>query len=226
MKTDYFGHDAAYKKRRASKQAGWNTEEGYEKSFAYIERTLQADHVPKTGKLLEMGCGAGNISLRLADRGYEVHGLDIAPTAIEWAQEQARERKLEIDFRVGDVLDLKDYADESFDFVLDGHCLHCIIGDDRKLFLASAFRVLKPQGFFHVRTMCGQAIAKDLQENFDVKSRCLILGGIATRYIGLPEDILDEIRAAGFEIVHREWEEEPPLDEDEQLTILVDAIRP
>jgi ubiquinone/menaquinone biosynthesis C-methylase UbiE len=226
MKTHYVGHDEAYKKRRARGQAGWDTAEGYEESLAILERSLQAKYVPKSGKLLELGCGAGNIALWPAKKGYAMYGVDIAPTAIEWAREKAKKHHLQMDFRVGSVLDLKEYPDDFFDFVLNGHCFHCIIGEDRKLFLTSAFRVLKPKGFFHIRTMCGDVTNEDMQKAFDPKSRCLIHKGIAMRYIGLPEDILDEIREAGFHILHWEWEKEPPIGENDQLTLLVDALKP
>jgi hypothetical protein len=35
---------------------------------------------------------------------------------------------LAVDFRVGDVVNLSELADATFDGVVDGHCLHCIIG--------------------------------------------------------------------------------------------------
>jgi len=184
---------------------------------------LQADYVPKKGRLLELGCGAGNITLWLAGKGYDVCGVDIAPTAITWAKEKARELNLPADFQVGNVLDLKDYHDNSFDFLLDGHCFHCIIGEDRKLFLANARRVLKPKGFFLVSTMCGEVVNKELKKQFDPQSRCLISKGTATRYIGLAEDIVDEIKGAGFHILYRQVQ--PRKGEEEFDTLFVHTTK-
>ncbi len=226
MKTNYIGHDDGYKKRKAEGRAGWDTAEGYEESKVILEKWLQAEHVPKSGKLLEVGCGAGDIALWFAEQEYEVYGVDIASTAIEWAKEKAEERNLKADFRVGSVLDLKEYSDDSFDFVLDGHCFHCIIGEDRKLFLASARRVLKPKGFFHVRTMCGDIAHlenEEVKKSFDPKTRCTIHKGFATRYLGLPENILQEIRNADFNILH--WEVKPRKDQNDVDELLVDAIK-
>jgi 2-polyprenyl-3-methyl-5-hydroxy-6-metoxy-1,4-benzoquinol methylase len=42
--------------------------------------------------VLDSGCGTGEHALMLAERGFEVLGLDIAPTAIERARDKARER--------------------------------------------------------------------------------------------------------------------------------------
>lgn len=224
MKTHYIGHDKVYKKRRAEGQQGWATAEQAEEYLAILTRELQPEYVPKSGKLLELGCGDGVNAIWLAERGYEVYGVDIAPTAIEWAKAKAKERNLNIDFQVGNVLDLANYPDDFFDFVLDGHCFHCIIGEDRKLFLANALRVLKPKGFFHVCTMCGDVTCEEIKKQFNPQSRCLISKGIATRYIGLPEDILNEIRNAGFKIWH--WEVQPRKDQEEQDDLLVAAVKP
>ncbi len=225
MKTNYGGHEGAYKKRKAKGIAGWDTAEGVQETIALFTKVFQAEYVPKSGKLLELGCGAGDTALWLAEGGYDVYGVDIAPTAIAWAQEKAEKRNLKVDFQVGNVLELQNYTDDFFDFVLDGHCFHCIIGGDRKLFLESANRILKPGGFFHVNTMCGEVTSDELKKDFEPKSRCHIHKGIASRYIGLAEDIIDEIRNAGFNILHWEIElrKEGIPDQD---TLLVNAIKP
>jgi len=220
MRTNYIGHDNAYKKKKTEGMPGWATAEGIQENIACLKEVLRAKYVPKSGNLLELGCGAGNLTLWLAKKGYNAYGVDISPTAIAWAQEKAGERNIKADFRVGSVLDLKDFPDDFFDFVLDGYCFHCIIGEDRKLFLASARRVLKPGGFFHVVTMCGE-IPEDLKKDFDPESRCLIQNEIATRYIGLPEDILDEIRYADFHILH--WEVKTSKDKKDNDGLSVDA---
>lgn len=200
IKTDYAAHDELYKRLRAEGKPGWSTPEHIQDK---IKEGL-SEHAPKSGKLLELGCGDGALSLELVVRGYDVYGVDISPTAIEWAQEKSRERNLQADFRMGDVLDLKEYQDVYFDFVFDGSCFHCIIGDDRKSFLASAYRVLKHRGFFHVRTMCGDPQDEETLKTFDKESRCLIRAGdIAYRYSGLANVILDEIKSSGFHVI--EW---------------------
>lgn len=108
MRTHYIGHDELYKKRKADGEPGWATAKGIQENIALLEEALQAEYVPKTGKLLELGCGAGNLTLWLAEKGYDVYGVDISPTAIAWAQEKARECNIEADFWVGNVLDLQD----------------------------------------------------------------------------------------------------------------------
>ena len=90
MKTNYFGHEGLYKKRFADGFDGWDFHEGgYETFQAAIGARLDGPHAPKSGRLLDLGCGAGNNSVWYAERGYQVAGIDIAPSANERANERA-----------------------------------------------------------------------------------------------------------------------------------------
>jgi ubiquinone/menaquinone biosynthesis C-methylase UbiE len=200
IKTCYIGHDGAYRYKKAQGKTGWG--EGIKEYENILQDALKKSYVPESGKFLELGCGAGEITLWFAEKGYESYGIDIATTAIEWAKEKAAEQDLKADFRLGNVVDLNEFEDNYFDFVFDAHCMHCIIGKDRKLFLESAFRVLKHGGFFLSETMCGELRDKELLKNYDPESRCLFTNDVAQRYFGMPETILLEIKNAGFEIIH------------------------
>ena len=204
MRTDYLLHDGAYQRRRNdSEYAGWSKHEEVAETWRLIWQPLMAKRVfPNQGKLLELGCGAGNVSIGFAQVGYEVTGVDIAPTAISWAIENAAEANVSINFLQGDVLELTGIADDSFDVVLDGHCFHCIIGEDRARFLQSARHVLRVGGILAISTMCNQVPdTKFFRENFDPQSRCMMRGDVATRYIGDSNDILAEIMSAGFRLL-------------------------
>src|SRR5688500_526445 len=54
------------------------------------------------GDALDLGCGGGQASIKLAACGYRVVGVDFAPTAIELARRNAPE----LQFVVGDCLAL------------------------------------------------------------------------------------------------------------------------
>lgn len=206
MKTFYEGHDRKYREYRAQGKPGWDVSEtGYADFKSKVDGVLKRGNAPLTGRLLELGCGAGNMTVWFAERGYETYGIDIAPTAIQWAQERAAAGNAWIQFRVGDVVQLSNYQDSHFDFVFDGHCLHCIIGEDRTRLLGNIYRVLKPGGYAMFNTMCGPVFPEKL-ENYDPESRCTIHGDIATRYFGDPDDILTEIKTAGFEVIQYEVE--------------------
>lgn len=60
------------------------------------------EHLPR-GRALDLACGAGRNALCLAEAGYEVEALDISGVAVERARAAARERGLEVEWRVADL---------------------------------------------------------------------------------------------------------------------------
>lgn len=221
MRTDYFAHDRQYQLRKAAGSPGWGSAADIAENTGHLAAALAAGRIPPSGRVLELGCGAGDISLWLAERGFEVWGVDLSPTAIAWARDKAGERSLTADFQVGDVLTLAGHADAYFDLVVDGCCLHCIVGEDRARVLRSAARVLKPGGVLYVITMCGDPVHMHPNQRFDPTSRCLLHGDTAIRYYGLPAAILAEIADAGFNIAHQEVK--PPATPADQYLLLVTA---
>jgi SAM-dependent methyltransferase len=103
--------------------------------------------VPTGGRVLEVGCGPGQLSLRLARRfDVDVTGLDLDPAMIERAGanagSSATERR-QPTFVVGDVAAIP-YPDDSFDLVVSMLSMHH--WDDAKIGLAEIGRVLRPDG--------------------------------------------------------------------------------
>ncbi len=202
MKTHYVGHDQVYQAFKRDGLAGWDkTEEAYAERFAWMEKIFSAGNAPATGKLLELGCGAGNMGIWLAMRGYEVAGIDIAPTAIEWANEKAQAAGSKARFLTGSVLDLKDFADSSFDLVIDSKCFHCIIGEDRRAFLKESARVLKKGGYLLIDSMC-TPVKTDQIKGYDPATGNTIINGIITRHFATPEGLKKELSDAGFAIIN------------------------
>ena len=80
-----------------------------------IDQHWQGDEcsrIPLTGRTaLDVGCGAGLLAEPLARLGAKVTGIDAAPEVIAVAREHAAAMGLEIDYRVGDVLDLEGQFD-------------------------------------------------------------------------------------------------------------------
>ncbi len=218
FKTDYPGHDALYRRRKESGAAGWNDEQTWQDWRREIVGLMGSPDFPRSGKVLEIGSGAGDVSLLFAERGYQVSGIDISATAIEWAKEKASNARLKANFEVGDVTNMGRWENGTFDIVVDGHCLHCIIGDDRAKVLKETFRVLKPGGMFYVSTMCGEPKEPEVIKMFDAETRCMVWDGVARRYIGRSEDILMEIEGIGFKIIKQEIQ--ASKDTEDNLSLL------
>ena len=97
-------------------------------------------------RTIDFGCGAGNYAVWLAHQGFEVTGIDIAPSAIELAKKNAARQGVECTFIVADVLgDLRE-VEGPFDFAFDWELLHHIFPDDRPRYVANVARVLTPGG--------------------------------------------------------------------------------
>ncbi len=67
-------------------------------------------------RLLDVGCGAGQLALIAARAGARVVGCDIATNWIEKARDRAAEEGLEVTFEEGDAESLP-YGDAQFDVV-------------------------------------------------------------------------------------------------------------
>lgn len=225
MRIDYAAHDSVYRQLKASGKLGWTDAVELRDILTDLETALGQAWAPRGGRAIELGCGAGEVALWLAANGWEAHGVDISPTAIEWAKEKASQRGLHVDFRTGNVVDLRDYPDGFFDLAVDGLCLHCIVGDDRARMLAAVRRVLRRGGLFHVRTMCGDPSPESgPARQFDRSSRCLVVKDVATRYLGTVESITGEIEAAGFQILSQHVK--PRHRDDDLDDLLIDAAGP
>lgn len=206
------GFEKRYQRRCAENAPGWTNDAGYQETLKSLEQALLLEFFPKSGRSLELGCGAGNLSLFLAARGFDVQGVDLSPTAIAWANRKAQESNLRADFRVGNAVTLEGYSDEFFDLVLDGGCLQSVIGDDRRILMTNVRRVLRPGGLFRVNTICGnnEIMEPSVQGDgwcYDPQSRCQLKDRVPYYYVGLPGNILDEICEAGFEVLKSEVRE-------------------
>ena len=165
---------------------------------------------------LEIGCGTGPICCFLAERGFEVQGIDVSPSAIAIAQQQARQRELEITYRVADVC--RDaIPPQQFDVVVDGHCLHCIVSESDRLFaLTNVSRALRSGGQFWVETMIAGRAAdfgagrmlddagilwakSSTPGKFDLEQQVDGITYVATRRIHHDQSRLEvELQSAGF----------------------------
>jgi ubiquinone/menaquinone biosynthesis C-methylase UbiE len=102
---------------------------------------------PAGGKVLEIGCGPGLLSVRLAEAGFDVTGLDLDPAMIERARANAARSlpagRSEPAFVVGDVAHLP-FPDGTFDRVVSTFSMHH--WSDRTAGLNEIARVLTASG--------------------------------------------------------------------------------
>ncbi|MFH0972333.1 MAG: methyltransferase domain-containing protein [Candidatus Micrarchaeota archaeon] len=106
--------------------------------------------LPKGSKLLEIGCGNGKHLSSFFNKGFEVYGMDVSPSAIGLSKERAQLSKADVKLSVGDACELE-FEDEYFDCVFVFHILAHLSAEDRPKAIREAFRVLKIGGECYFR---------------------------------------------------------------------------
>ncbi len=110
-----------------------------------LKRVITAN-VPKQGKIIELGCGAGNYVIWFAKMGYEIKGIDISENAINIARKSASTAGVNCQFTVTDVVSDLPGFDERFDFAYDWELLHHIFPEDRDRYIRNVSNLLTTDG--------------------------------------------------------------------------------
>ena len=79
----------------------------------YYEEMLINKYFTAGGRTLDIGCGAGRVTIPLHKRGFQVIGMDYAEKMIS----AARALDEAIDYRVGDILSTQ-FEDQEFDNII------------------------------------------------------------------------------------------------------------
>ncbi len=122
--------------------------------FLKKERDYRLD---ESSVLLDLGCGIGRNALYTAEHyGCRSIGYDFSRTAIDEAKKENTLRNLtvQVAFEVRSIGEVLPLADASIDVILDVTASHLLNPDERNIYLQEVFRVLKPGGYFFVRTLC------------------------------------------------------------------------
>jgi SAM-dependent methyltransferase len=97
---------------------------------------------------LEIGAGTGTNAIWMAERGFDVFGVDVSPLAVERAQAKMEGRTLNCRFAVWDILAAPP-PDGSFQFVFDRGCFHVFDEPgERQRFAAQVAGALAPGGLW------------------------------------------------------------------------------
>jgi 2-polyprenyl-3-methyl-5-hydroxy-6-metoxy-1,4-benzoquinol methylase len=95
------------------------------------------------GRALDLACGAGRNAVWLAERGWQVTGVDFADVAIENARRLAAERAAEVEWVEADVVEWEP-PEGAFDLVVILY-LH-VPADERRLVHGRAAAAVAPGG--------------------------------------------------------------------------------
>jgi SAM-dependent methyltransferase len=151
MRAEAFGEDIG--------QQSWLSAEEQDRLIAWLD--LRPEHL-----LLDVACGSGGPTLRIAERiGCRVHGIDLEAAAIRVARAWARKRGLtdRVTFAVADASRPLDFAPQSFDAII---CIDAISHlPDRPTVLREWLRLLKPGGnavYTHPQVVTGPLSSREI----------------------------------------------------------------
>lgn len=154
------------------------------------------------GAILDLGCGTGGHAIPLAQRRYDVTGIDLSADMVTLARRKAADASVRATFREGDMRQL--HVGRTFDVVL---ILFAALGyqteaADVEAALRNARRHLRPGGILVLDVWHGPAVlsegARDRVRVLDGPDRQLIKASIRTLH---PERSVMDVRVRVWEIV-------------------------
>jgi SAM-dependent methyltransferase len=126
---------------RRSRTPGWDVG----RPASELKRAVEEGAI-RPGRALVLGCGGGTNAIYLAGKGFEVTGVDVAPSALTLAEERARAANVRVRWLVADVLAVPDIG--PFDFIFDRGCYHHVRRYNAAGFAAMVTRLSRPETHF------------------------------------------------------------------------------
>lgn len=100
-------------------------------------------------RTIDLGCGSGANVVYLAGLGFDSHGVDFSPVALDKARIRAKEAGVECSFVIGDLTaDTIPGMECSFDFLMDFGTLDDLNGEGRDRMVATIDRLSRPGSIF------------------------------------------------------------------------------
>jgi SAM-dependent methyltransferase len=203
----YEEHEIGYQQLKAKGLVGWDKQATLEQLLAFPYREHLLKHLPKTpATALDLGCGTGPIALTLAQQGFDVTAIDVAPTAIEQAYANAQALQQNATFVCDDFLTTTELQ-PSYDLIVDSSFLHCLVYDEDRAGAFGRVRDLKPKTLILHTMVSDRAFDFGPKFEFDLQGFLYYRGaeGRSPQRRILPkEKIVQELTQRGFHLKHSE----------------------
>jgi SAM-dependent methyltransferase len=142
-----------------------------------------------------VGTGLGHDAVFLIQEGLQIIAIDISPSAVKLARENASAQGFFGFFQQGDIRKIP-VEDGFVDFVNDRGCFHTLTPEDRRVALDEIHRVLGKRGLFLLKVFSDKEPAgpgphrftrKELEDLFQEKFKILQLSDGLSNKPGEPQ---------------------------------------
>ena len=136
-------------------------EKDYDAEVALIERIFLEHGDRPVRSVLDLGCGTGGHARRLAEKGFDVAGVDVSPHMLAEAKAKGVPGKGKVSYYLADIRDVR--LDRAFDAAI---MMFAVLGYQREnqdvhRALSSARRHLLPGGLFIADVWYGPAVLSE-----------------------------------------------------------------
>ncbi len=168
-----------------------------------IKLDMTRDYFTPQSEVLEVGCGTGSTAILHAPFVKHIHGVDISERMIEIARAKVEPGVHDnVSFEVAD-LDTYPRTGQLYDVVMAMSILHLV--EDRAALLQMIYSRLKPGGAFVSSTVCLKSFSPLIRMALPIGHA---VGALPTVRSFSSDRLQDDMRAAGFKIVHH-WQPGP-----------------
>ena len=148
---------------------------GYERWVDYIEELFtRSDFSPST--MVDIACGTGNMTILLAEKGYDIIGIDSSEDMLYMAKEKSLSKGLNIPFIHQDIRNLALHGPvdvitcmcDGFNYILSKGELITIFKKIYELLNRQGFLIFDISSYYKLSTILGDNIMADASEDISL----------------------------------------------------------
>lgn len=166
------------------KIADWYAKTDWAKRPSIFVESVK-EYYPGTGKVLELGCGAGQDGLWLASQGYDVTQTDLIEGMFPDIRRRAEELGAKTELKQLDLLDLSSIEDSSFDVVHAHLSLHYFDKDTTEQIFKEIYRILRPGGV--LSALFNSTSDPENNEGEEIEPHYRKIGSLKKRFLDIAE---------------------------------------
>ena len=151
----------------------YETGTDYELWADYLEALFRKFKAP--GKnILDLGCGTGELSLKLIERGYSLRGVDISSEMLEVFRTKAKEKKIDVSLFCQDMcgLEIEDKVEiiiscfDTFNYLRSPEDISTALAVAEKLLLPGGIMIFDLNSEYKLRELYGNEVYSYLEDDF------------------------------------------------------------